>query len=121
MEKLLIFLFENFIEKLFIFFIVCAFLLKPISCAFYQITTQDNVTIKEKERVHQSGNISYYLVWTEQDEVFQNSDAFWHFKWNSSDLYGEMKEGKTYNCIVYGWRIPILSMYRNIVTMETVE
>lgn len=88
----------------------------------YQILTSrtiENVLIKEKQVSTESDKetglvVSTYLIFTDHG-VFRNDDAFWHFKYNSSDVYGLLDNGKRYNLKVYGWRIPILTMYPNIV------
>lgn len=79
------------------------------------LTTQETVTVKitEKERIH-DGDEDKYLIWTE-GEVFENTDSLVLGKFNSSDIYGKIQENETYECKVYGWRIPFLSMYRNII------
>ena len=74
-------------------------------------------TVTDKERiVTGSGDTSSskYLVFTET-EVLQNSDSLLFLKFSSSDIQGSLKEGSTYQAKVAGWRIPFLSMYRNIV------
>ena len=83
--------------------------------------TADTVsfTVSEKERI-QDGNSSKYLIFTES-EVFENSDSLMRWKWGSSDMYGAMKEDITYTAEVYGWRVPFLSMYRNIVSITEVK
>ena len=75
------------------------------------------VTVKKSERVTTGSgeNISNkYLIFTDKG-VFENTDSFVEFKFNSSDLYSEIEEGKSYNFKVYGWRIPFFSMYKNVV------
>ena len=77
-------------------------------------------TVTDKERIiTRSGKSvsSKYLVFTDL-ETFENSDCLVRFKFTSSDLQGKLKEGQTYTATVYGWRVPILSMYRNIVSVE---
>ena len=78
------------------------------------LTTQETVTVKvtEKERIRDGED--KYLIWTE-GEVFENTDSMVLGKFNSSDIYGKIQENETYECKVYGWRIPFLSMYRNII------
>ena len=71
-----------------------------------------NVTVTGKERVT-SGDSSKYLIFTE-GETFENTDFLFVGKFNSSDIYGKIKEGETYTFAVGGLRIPILSSYRNI-------
>jgi len=44
-----------------------------------------------------------------------------YWRWDSSDLYGKIKVGETYEAKVYGWRMPIFSSYKNIVSVEEVE
>lgn len=80
--------------------------------------TSDNVTITvtDKEYIVKTDS-SKYLIFTET-ETFENIDCFVKFKFNSSDVYGELKIGETYNVDVYGFRVPFLSMYRNIVRVN---
>lgn len=63
---------------------------------------------------------SKYLVYTDQG-TFENTDSLFWGKWNSSDLHGELHDGRTYHLDYYGWRVPFLSMYPNIVTANPTE
>lgn len=83
--------------------------------------TYDEVTVKvtDKERITGKES-SYYLIFTES-ETFKNSDSLVYFKFNSSDLYGMLKEGRTYTLGVYGWRVPVVSAYRNIVSIKATK
>ena len=95
---------------LILLFIIAAIILPPL------LTSEDiTITVVDKERVVDSGGgDSKYLVFTET-EVFENTDCLALGKFNSSDVYGQLEIGETYQVQVYGWRIPFLSMYRNIV------
>ena len=88
-----------------------------LSFILFPYYTEDSATftVSKTERVS-DGESSTYLIFTE-GEVFENSDSLMRWKWNSSDMYGEMKAGQTYKAVGYGWRIPFLSSYRNIVTL----
>lgn len=87
------------------------------------ITTQDtvaNVVITEKERVTTGSGQdmeSKYLIFTAQ-ETFENVDSLLGWKFNSSDVYGRIAVGQTCTFDVVGFRIPFLSMYRNILTAD---
>ena len=75
-------------------------------------------TIVDKERITYTENgktESKYLIYTE-DEVLENTDEPFYFKFNSSDLYGMLKQGETYELTVAGWRIKLFSKYRNIIS-----
>jgi hypothetical protein len=81
-------------------------------------------TITKTERVNY-GETSKYLVWADvQDEqgthseVLEDVDAWYFIKWNSSDVYGQLKVGQTYRLKVSGTRFQLLSWYRNIVSIE---
>lgn len=89
--------------------------------AWYSFATVEVVeaTIKKSERISQKSNAKY-MVFT-KDEVFENSDSAWHGKYNSSDFYNELSVGKTYKFTVYGYRIPIMSSYRNIISFEEIN
>ncbi|MDE2373163.1 MAG: hypothetical protein KGL96_02950, partial [Hyphomicrobiales bacterium] len=59
------------------------------------------------------------LVYTDK-EVFEDTDSLTRFKWNSSDIYGELKSGCTYDAKVFGFRNHFLSMYRDIISVQQV-
>lgn len=84
----------------------------------YYTAKRVEITVTDKERVIKEDQGSYYLVFTE-NEVFQNVDAWRRFKVNSSDVQGALRVGNSYEVSVYGWRIPVLSRYRNIVSVRS--
>jgi len=73
------------------------------------------ITVTKAERIPRVNRPGVYLVWTEQNEVFEIADSVLFWRWNSSDVYGQIEPGKTYRLRVVGWRVPILSWYRNIL------
>jgi hypothetical protein len=79
----------------------------------FTVTGSDRVVSGNKE----SGIISKWIVLTET-ETLENTDSLAYLKFNSSDIQGRLKIGQTYTAKVYGWRVPFLSMYRNIVSVE---
>ncbi len=94
----------------------------------YQLLTQrtlEGVTISDKQISTETDKdtgkvVSTYLIYTNQG-VFRNDDARWFLKFDSSDFYGNLEKGKTYDLKVYGWRIPFFSMYPNIVRMKPAQ
>jgi hypothetical protein len=77
--------------------------------------TIDEVTVQVtgKERIQDTG----YLVFT-KEETFKNTDTIAFLKFNSSDVYGRIPVGSTCQLTVNGWRVPFLSLYRNIIKVE---
>ena len=77
------------------------------------------ITIVDKERVNEE-----YMIWGYNEEgenvVYCNNDAPLRGKFNSADFYGDLEEGKTYNIVLIGYRVPFFSWYENILTYEEV-
>lgn len=86
-----------------------------LSYPFYVYQTQEKMicTVENKERINTKES-SKYVIFCEE-EVIQNTDELLVFKFNSSDFYKNLKIGNKYNLLVYGWRIPFLSTYRNVI------
>lgn len=113
--------FEKIQIGLYIFFIliIVAIMFVNITACFNEQTYTTTVT--EKERIVQGGD-SKYLIFTEDSNgtvrVFENTDIWHRGKFNSSDLYAEIKIGETYTFTTIGYRIPWMSMYENIVSIK---
>ena len=75
---------------------------------FARVTSKD---------ISHSGESSHYLVWTE-GEVLTMDDSVIEGQWDTSDDYGAIVVGECYRFDVYGWRVPFLSWYRNIVSAQ---
>lgn len=74
-------------------------------------------TVTDKD-VKNSDGKGKYLVFTKTSDgetaVFEVTDALFAWRFNSSDLYGEIEVGKTYQFDVGGSRNRLLSWYPNI-------
>ena len=92
-----------------------------LSAAYqYKTITYTNVTIESKERISTgSGDtLSHkYLIFGESS-VFENTDALLHGKFDSSTMQAKIKVGNKYRVKTYGWRVPFLSWYKNIIEVE---
>lgn len=90
-----------------------------VGCCLVYRTTESTatITVSKAERVT-SGKSSYYLVWSQQGEVYTVADSWAYLQWDASDRYGKLEVGKTYNVKVAGWRWNFLSWYRNVLSVE---
>lgn len=52
--------------------------------------------------------------------VLQDTDTIFGWKWNSADIYAKIVVGHRYKFVVYGWRIPMFSVFPNILKVEPV-
>lgn len=78
----------------------------------HQVTAE----VLDKERVVKDQS-SYYLIYTE-NETFTIQDTLIKGQWRSSDIYGNIEEGREYKFTVYGIRSGFFSMYRNIINVD---
>ncbi len=99
-------------------------------CFLVQVQYNDHtyvVTVTDKESVVTSGKkaTSRYLIFADdengQSMVFENTDAYMRGKWNSSDMQGKLKENHTYEITVVGYRVQLLSMYENIISVKEID
>ncbi len=87
------------------------------------------VTITDKERVTtqvaEGQTDSKYLIYGEDKNgktyVFEDTDTLFRWKFNSSDVYGALKEGETYELTVIGFRLHIFNWYENIIDFKAVK
>jgi len=82
----------------------------------YWSSREVTATVVDKARITVEDR-GYYLIYTE-DRVFKNKDCLVCWKFNSSNIYGELRKGQTYTLKFYGFRFPIFSWYPNIWEVE---
>ena len=70
-------------------------------------------TVTGKENV-KSGESGKYLVYTDKT-TYEITDTWVGWRWDSSDVYGNIQVGKTYTATLQGYRVPFLSWYQNIL------
>lgn len=91
----------------------------PIAYRSSEVTLTITIADKESITIRSGENISSkYIVFSEEGEVFENTDSILYLKFSSSDVQGSLKIGKEYDIKVAGWRIPFFSAYRNIISAK---
>ena len=60
-----------------------------------------------------------YLVYTDKG-TYKIQDSVWHWQFESSDIYGKLREGKNYKIKCFGFRIGLFSSYKNIYSVSEV-
>lgn len=76
--------------------------------------TEEVITVTNKERW--GNEQSKYFIFTE-DEVFTNSNDYYHNKDNADEIYRMFKVGFTYRVTVVGVYLPFLPRFRNILNI----
>lgn len=109
-------LFGNY--TLYIVLVLILFTAYPVA---YKMSAETiEITITDKERITTGGgeNISSKFIIYTENEVIENTDSWIYFKFNSADYQNKFVVGEKYEVKVVGWRIPFLSMYRNVVNIQ---
>ncbi len=82
-----------------------------------QYSTVEHVTVvpHNAERITTKEN-SYFFVYTDIEQ-FRNTDTLLFLKFNSADVQSSIlqNKGNHMKCKVNGFRVPFMSMYRNII------
>lgn len=105
--------------------LMAAGLLILIGIAVMQSYFEKSTTTRQvisKERVCEGGKQGdcKYLVFTDGGTLQIKDALFGTTRFNSSDVYGRIREDRCYNFTVYGWRAPFLSMYENVAEVTEV-
>ena len=77
----------------------------------------EQVVIQGKERITTGVGqtmSSKYVFFTDKG-TFENTDSLYNLKFNSSDIYGMIKEGDVCEFTTVGWRVQFLSWYKNVI------
>lgn len=105
------------IKIIFTFFGIIFTIVVAVSALSNFNYTEYNIHVNKSERVCSGQEYCRYLVFTDKG-VFENTDTIWHLKFDSSDMYNNLVAGKDYNVVAVGWRIPVLSVYKNIIEIK---
>jgi hypothetical protein len=76
--------------------------------------TEEVITVTNKERW--GNERGKYFIFTD-DEVFTNSNDYYHDKDNADELYKMFKVGFTYKVTVVGVYLPFFPRFRNILNI----
>lgn len=79
-----------------------------------------SIAFPMEDRIVDRGNTFLVLknISNGKTEVFENEDSLLFWKFNSTDFVKDIKPGVIYHFKVNGLRIPIFSMYRNILSFK---
>lgn len=107
-------------KGIWIFGIAIILLIIAYPVMYYTSSSTIEVKVESKERITTGSGESIsskYMVYTDKG-VFECTDSWLFFKFNSSDVYSKFEEGETYKVKVAGWRAPFLSWYKNIISIK---
>jgi len=89
----------------------------------FEYGTERTVTLTVGSKDDQATSSGHkYLIFDDvHGVVYEDTDAWFHKKINSSDLFLQLKVGRTYRCDVYGWRNHLLSSYQDLLSCTAIR
>lgn len=94
-------------------FIIVVIFVVGISMIGYSNTEEIKITVMDKY-IKRSGDYDKYMVVDTLGNAYEISDLMFIGKFNSTDLYNQLKIGHTYIVSISGVRNNFFSMYKNI-------
>ena len=101
------------------FGLVILFMVGIFGTYVYSVTQTDTVTctVVDKDRTY-TQNGSDMRVYTEDCGTLRVADSLFDTTWSSSDTYASIEPGNTYTFDTRGIRVPLFSMFPNIVEVH---
>lgn len=117
------------LQEAFAFLLVCALIGFLFIRAFSYATTSNHsytATVTETKELPTGGGLPKHLVVTRlvdtnEVHVFEVSNSFLRFRFDSSKVYNSIEIGKTYIFNVYGYCNEDFREYENILSVEEVS
>jgi hypothetical protein len=91
-----------------------------ISCNFcYAIFTREEkeIIVKKKYKFDRSGFTEFMII-DSNDKHYNLNNSLWYWKWDSIEDWYSIHEEQKLTTLTYGWRVPILGMFPNIVSSQ---
>ena len=106
-------------EISFRFGIVSIFL---VGHGIYAFSTKktDAVVIAKKYKMNRRGYTDFMII-DEDGRHFNVNNSLWYWKWNSIEDWHKIEEKKQILIKYYGWRVPVLGLFPNIIVSDKAE
>jgi hypothetical protein len=85
----------------------------------YAILTREEkeIIVKKKYKFDRSGFTEFMII-DSNNKHYNLNNSLWYWKWDSIEDWYSIKEEQKLNTLTYGWRLPILGMFPNIVSSK---
>lgn len=100
--------------------LVVLFLLAALTLLVPQRGAVDEVTGMVVEKSPLSSELFVVLDISGETENFKNGKVIWWCKFWPAEFHNSLVVGETYKFKVCGWRIPVISPYRAIISAESI-
>jgi hypothetical protein len=80
----------------------------------------DDIKVIKKYKIVRGG-FTQFMIIDDKDNHYNVNNSLWQWKWDSiEDYHNKIEENKSIKITYYGYRIPILGLFPNIVKSEII-
>jgi len=79
--------------------------------------TEKEITIIKKYTFTKNGYTDFMVI-DSYGNHYNVNNSFWYWKWDSIEDWSSIEANKNLNMKYYGWRVPILGFFPNIVSTQ---
>lgn len=83
----------------------------------YGTSEDSEITIRKKYSFVENG-FTKFMIQDFRNQHYCVNNSLWFWKWDCIEDWSKLEEGESYRVKRYGWRVPILSLFPNIVRLE---
>jgi hypothetical protein len=92
-------------------------------CAYALLTEQkDAIFVVKKYKINRNGFTDFMLI-DDKGRHFNVNNSYWYWKWDSIEDWHKINEKSEEKLFIkyYGWRVPFLGLFPNIVLSDKVK
>lgn len=86
--------------------------------ATYAYSTKKDIKIVPKNKYQLYHNHTSLYINDNENKQYKVPTSFWYWQWDATEIWNSLEVGKTYEVKVYGWRIPVMGLYPNIIGIK---
>ena len=87
------------------------------ACYAYGTAKNKIIVIDKKYKFTRNGFTEFMII-DKEGHHYNVNNSIWYWKWDSIEDWYLIKEEQKLNTLTYGWRVPILGMFPNIVSSQ---
>ncbi len=83
----------------------------------YSTEEKDAIIVTKKYKMTRNGFTDFMVV-DDKGRHFNLNNSLWYWKWNSIEDWHNIEENKQTFIRYYGWRVPVLGLFPNIILSD---
>ncbi|MFT5873151.1 MAG: hypothetical protein ACI8WT_002093 [Clostridium sp.] len=105
--------------------IICVIVMFGVIMVFPHFFRNTYIVTIASKRIITLDNTDTYLIYTQMEDgnikIFKNTNSLIEFKIHSENVYWGLIISGKYEIKAYGWSMPLLSTYQNIIKVKGIK